>query len=236
MSWAYAGFGTPSCPIQVTCTGRSWPVMLKSDAPLRKMTHELATVMNIEPLFMDPYQSAWTGTVLLQHLCCHPDQFFWITGLWLNADGMRLLPRKISEWSKILYSDVSLITMTTYIGVQLIGPIPCHCERDIEYFLFSFAGERWKSNLSTSAHFVIFQGGIVESNLICLEHTLKSPWNWWAKLRSLRRSGRMFGMCPVLWEIWRCQYFCLRHFVTVLIVMIWHWNLVMVDWHVFVMR
>ena len=30
-----------------------------SDAPLRKMTHELATIMNIEPLFMDPYQSAW---------------------------------------------------------------------------------------------------------------------------------------------------------------------------------
>lgn len=92
------------------------------------------------------------------------------------------------------------------------------------------------NNLSTCTHFVISQGGTVEFNLICLEHALKSPWNWWAKLRSLRRSGRMFGMCPVLSEIWRCQYFCLRHFVTVLIVMIWHWNLVMVDWHVFVMR
>ena len=186
---------------------------------------------------MDPYQSAWAGTVLLQHLCCHPDLMLTIiewkiaaisTGTLLNQRGVaqcrcnqtmvkkdfRMKQNPLLQWRQFDYNNV-------YTGaVCCTYSLSLRKRYRLEYFLFSFAGERWRSKLSTSAHFVNFQRGRVEFNLICLEHALKSPWNWWAKLRSLRRSGRMFRMSQVLWEIWRCQYFCLWHFVTVVIVWI----------------
>ena len=94
--------------------------------------------------------------------------------------------------------------MTTYTGVQLIAPITCHCERDIEYFLFLFAAKRRRSNLSTCTHFVISQRGSVEFNLMCLEHNLKFSLKLMSEVEIPEK------VRPNVWdvpEIWRCQYF-----------------------------